>query len=440
MKRILACLLILVMIFAFAACNNDTEESKPSDESSTALVNSGDDTSTPADESKPEESSTAPDDSSEPVEESSDVTPPPPPVREEAEVPSNYIWLSNAEGETDGTAFGWKIDAAAFNGKSDIRIFADVMFEDVVSVNDGLAFVNIYFYGESGNLLDFEDWASSREVSEDEMGKWYSYEYYFEIPNIETDDDKLAYVTVTIGFWNAYGKIYCGPINISAQKEMFWSKSFITYPDLSESDICTAVKVTDENSGLTWDVVFEAQESVGTNLAAEEGASLVLVKGEVVGTTDELKLNDDTPYGGSLNDGICGAGELGDSSWFGFHGNKTLESGKSIDDQSGQMGIAIIDLGSEQEFNRVRAFHWSPNEWGIASLIASRAYYSNDGEEWTEYSDLLINSEDKVGWADTDVLATVSARYVKVELLFSSGAWGMIGEIEVISAKQDVVE
>lgn len=439
MKRILACLLVFVMIFAFAACNNENEESKPAGESSTASVAG----TTSKDDSKPEESSTAPADTSEPEEESSAVTPPAPPVREEADEPSSYIWLKNPEGSDKDTALGWKIDASAFEGKSDLRIFADVKFEDVVSIDGGLAFVNIYFYGEDGNLIEtdsFEDWASSRDVTEDEMGKWYSYEYNFEMSQFESDDKKVAYVTVTIGFWNATGKIYCGPLNISAQKEMFWGKSFDSTPDFTEEDVFTAVNMDDANSGLTWEVVFETQPSVGTNLAAEEGVTVTLINGEVSGTTDELKQADDTAYAGSLNDGRCGTGELGNTAWFGFHPSKSLAAGQKIDDQSGQMGTVVIDLGSEQEFNRVRAYHWSPNEWGIASLIAARAYYSNDGEEWTEYNDLLINPEDKVGWADTDVVTPATARYVKVEFLFSTGAWGMISEIEIISAKQDVVE
>lgn len=81
MKKFLAFMLVFVMVFAFAACNNDkTEESKPA-ESVAAPAES-----TPAEESKPEEpepsvepsvepSSEPVEESSEPVEESSEPAP-----------------------------------------------------------------------------------------------------------------------------------------------------------------------------------------------------------------------------------------------------------------------------------------------------------------------------------------------------------------------------
>ncbi len=71
MKRIIACLLVFVMILAFAACGNNNEESKPEDASSVDAsentpVESSEPESVPADESEPAESS------DEPAEESSE--------------------------------------------------------------------------------------------------------------------------------------------------------------------------------------------------------------------------------------------------------------------------------------------------------------------------------------------------------------------------------
>lgn len=443
MKRILALMLVFVMIFAFAACNKDEDESKP-DVSSEAAVSTPEDKSEPAsaeESSKVEESEPA-DDSSEPVEESSDVTPPKP-VLKEAEEPAGYIWLSNTADNKEGTALVYRIDAAEFEGKSGLRVFASMKFEDIVAEGEGLAFANIYFYGENDEMLGFEDWACSRDLTEEEMGKWYTFEYDFELSKYEKDGKKLAYATVGIGFWNATGKLYSGPINLSASKEMFWNRSFNNELDLEDEALLHAYNINNDTFGLTWEVVYDLVDSVGHNLATDEGTDITVVspsKGE--GHTDDPNFVTGM-YNGILNDGAVGIDDLVPQ-WYGFNaGADTLVEG-SIDDISGKLGTIIVDLGSAKEFNRARLYYWYNSGYGVGKISAARAYYSDDKENWTEFGDLLFEipegAASHVGWADSEVKTAVTARYVKFEYLIEGNAWGMVSEVEVIAADSTIIE
>lgn len=443
MKRILALMLVFVMIFAFAACNKDEDESKP-DASSEAAVSTPEDKSEPAsaeESSKAEESEPA-DESSEPVEESSDVTPPKP-VLKEAEEPAGYIWLSNAADDETATALSYRVDASEFEGKSSLRVFASVKFEDIVAEGEGHAYACIYFYGENDELLGFEDWASSRDLTEEEMGKWYSFGYEFELSKYEKDGKKLAYATVGIGFWNATGKLYSGPINLSANKEMFWNRSFNSELNLDDETIVAKYNINADTLGLKWEVVYDLIDSVGHNLATDEGVDVTVLsttKGE--GHTDDPNFVTAT-YNGLLNDGIVGIDDLVPQ-WYGFNkSTDTLPDG-AIDDLNGKLCTIYVDLGSAKEFNRARLYYWYNSGYGVGKISAARAYYSDDKENWTEFGDLLFEipegAASHVGWADSEVKTAVTARYVKFEYLIEGNAWGMVSEIEVIAADSTIIE
>ncbi len=351
------------------------------------------------------------------------------------EEPLSYLWLSNTSDNEKDTVLTYRIDASEFKGKTQLRIFGVVKFEDIQSANDGTAFANIYFYNSSDEIIAFEDWADSR--LDPTPGEWHTWEHEFEVSKL----DDFAYATVGFGFWNATGKAYFGPVNMSANKEMFWTRGFIGPLDYDDETIDASAtnNIDADHEGLTFETVFPEKEDVGTNLCLNEGVDITIIGGPKEGHTDDDGVfYPGSIYKGSLNDGICGVPDMVPE-WFGFHLSSNAASG-SIDDTKGTLGTMLVDLGAEEDINRVRLYFWSPAALGIGKIAGCRAYYSNDKENWTEFGDLLYDSEEKAGWADSDVKDTVTARYVKVEYLFTDGSWGMVSELEVISAKQISVD
>ena len=357
------------------------------------------------------------------------------PNDETTKAPVSYLWLTNTSDNQKSTVLAWMIDAETFAGKANLRIFADVCFENIEAVNGGCAFANIYFYNSKNEIIKFEDWADSK--LDTTPGEWRTWEYSFETASL----DDFAYASVAVGFWQATGKVSIGPINISTNKEMFWTKSFNGPLDYYAEDIfeSSTVNISEENEGVTFETVYEIQENVGKNLCLEDGVDITIIGGPNEGhTSDDGVFYPGSIYKGSLNDGICGAPDLVPD-WFGFHKSSNATTG-SIDDLSGDLGTVLIDLGEAKDFSRVRLYYWWNTEYAIGDILASRAYYSDDAENWTEFGDLLFDSETEYGWADTEEKGLVTARYVKVEYLYKDSPWGMISEVEVIAAGGDVVD
>lgn len=371
------------------------------------------------------------------------------PVKDEKDVkdPASYLWLENAAGNDKATQLTYKIDASEFKGKTELRIFGKVKFENVQSNDDGCAFANIYFYDSKNELIKVEgveegffDWADSK--TDPAPGEWRTWEQKFEVSKM-TD---LSYVLVGFGFWKATGKIYVGPVNISTKKEMFWTRSFMGALDIEDEAIYPdgTTNIDADNEGVTFGTVYPKVEPVGVNLAAAEGADITILgkDGKEGHTDDEGYFYAGSIYHASLNDGIIGVDDLVPE-WYGFHTGSTAGTAKAsqkIDDKSGTLGTIIVDLGENaEEFNRVRIHTWNTTEYGVGTNVACRAYYSNDKENWTEFGDLISDPANEVcTWIDTDVKDSVKARYVKIDYLYN-GTWGMVSEVEVIAAKGLVV-
>jgi len=368
------------------------------------------------------------------------------PVKDEKDVkdPASYLWLENAAGNDKATQLTYKIDASEFKGKTELRIFGKVKFEDIQSTDSGCAFANIYFYDANGELITVEgvdqgffDWADSK--TDPAPGEWRTWEQTFEVSKMTN----LSYVTVGFGFWKATGKLYVGPVNISAKKEMFWTRSFMGSLDVEDEAIDPngTANIDADNEGITFGTVYPKPDNVGVNLAAKDGVNITIVgkDGKEGKVDDEGYFYNGSIYHASLNDGIIGVDDLVPE-WYGFHTGSTAGVAKAgkIDDKSGTLGTIIVDLGENaEEFNRVRIHTWNTKEYGVGVNVACRAYYSNDKKTWTEFGD-LISGEEACTWADSEVKDTVKARYVKIDYLYN-GTWGMVSEVEVISAKGLVV-
>ena len=134
------------------------------------------------------------------------------PNDETTKAPVSYLWLTNTSDNQKSTVLAWRIDAETFAGKANLRIFADVCFENIEAVNGGCAFANIYFYNSKDEIIKFEDWADSK--LDTTPGEWRTWEYSFETASL----DDFAYASVAVGFWQATGKVSIGPINISTNK------------------------------------------------------------------------------------------------------------------------------------------------------------------------------------------------------------------------------
>ena len=351
-------------------------------------------------------------------------------VVEETEAPSNYLWVKTENAETP-VCLGFTIPVEMLKDKTTFRIFADIMFEDVVPTADGgLAYVNIYFYDADGKLLTFADWATQNTEGV-EQGKWATMDYDFSLP------DGFAYATVTAGCYNATGTVNVGAINLSCNKEMIANVSFSKGVDL-DADGVLPTNVSSDNQGINWDVVIPDSGETGfINVAADCPVY-------IFGNTNSALDGDESVAGtgiyfGRLTDGVVPEpGFIAD--WFGFNYNKggMDTNTTSLDGVSGRaVGRIRIDLGEEKEFNKIRLNFWGPldNADGVCNINLIKSYYSDsdDFSNATPFADLLFDTTADFGWADTDEKDTVSARYVFVEILFDKSCWGMISEIQVLS-------
>ena len=178
-------------------------------------------------------------------------------------------------------------------------------------------------------------------------------------------------------------------------------------------------------------MLFRSDLTGYKNLCAEEGVEIKIVGGANEGATDDPNVVTGQ-YSGCLNDGVLGVTEFVPE-WFGFNTPCYIPNA-TLDDQTGILGKILVDLGEEKDFNRIRLHYWGPfdHTGGIGDAKLMRAFYSNDGENWTEFADLIPDNEIGFGWGDSDVRDSVTARYVLVDYLYSSG-WGMVSEIEVLS-------
>ena len=342
--------------------------------------------------------------------------------------PTTYLQINN-EDAAGSAGINFLVNSEKVTAQGSYRIFANVCYENVVpSVSGGLAYVNIYFYNEKDEYLGHKDWASSNEAKSED-GKWGLYELNFST----TDYEGFAYATVGVGLYLASGTVKASSIKISQNNEMMWTRSFSKDFDLKDpTEVASVAGVDYNNEGVVWEVIRPEQDLTGyKNLCAEEGVEIKIVGGANEGATDDPNVVTGQ-YSGCLNDGVLGVTEFVPE-WFGFNTPCYIPNA-TLDDQTGILGKILVDLGEEKDFNRIRLHYWGPfdHTGGIGDAKLMRAYYSNDGENWTEFADLIPDNEIGFGWGDSDVRDSVTARYVLVDYLYSSG-WGMVSEIEVLS-------
>ena len=299
---------------------------------------------------------------------------------------------------------------------------------ETVQIKDGQILINGEVYNEKDEYLGHKDWASSNEAKSED-GKWGLYELNFST----TDYEGFAYATVGVGLYLASGTVKASSIKISQNNEMMWTRSFSKDFDLKDpTEVASVAGVDYNNEGVVWEVIRPEQDLTGyKNLCAEEGVEIKIVGGANEGATDDPNVVTGQ-YSGCLNDGVLGVTEFVPE-WFGFNTPCYIPNA-TLDDQTGILGKILVDLGEEKDFNRIRLHYWGPfdHTGGIGDAKLMRAFYSNDGENWTEFADLIPDNEIGFGWGDSDVRDSVTARYVLVDYLYSSG-WGMVSEIEVLS-------
>ena len=342
--------------------------------------------------------------------------------------PTTYLQINNDD-VAGSAGINFLVNNEKVTAQGTYRIFANVCFENVVATGGGSAYVNIYFYNEAGEYLGHKDWASSNEAKAEE-GEWGLYELNFS----PSDYEGFSYATVGVGLWMASGTVKAASIKISQNNEMMWTRSFSADFDLNDpTEVASTALVDYTNEGVVWEVIRPEQDLTGyKNLCREEGVEIKIVGGANEGATNDPNVVTGQ-YSGCLNDGILGVTEFVPE-WFGFNAPCYITNA-TIEDQTGNLGKILVDLGDEKDFNRIRLHYWGPldHNGGIGDAKIMRALYSNDGENWTEFADLLPDNEVGFGWGDSDVRDSVTARYVLVEYLYAGGGWGMVSEIEVLS-------
>ena len=344
--------------------------------------------------------------------------------------PTTYLQINN-EDAAGSAGINFLVDGEKVAAQGTYRIFANVCYENVVAgANGGLAYVNIYFYNEKGEYLGHKDWADSNEAKSED-GEWGLYEFTFS----PSDYEGYSYATVGVGLWMASGTVKVSSIKISQNNEMMWTRSFSADFDLGDTtEVASVAGIDYSNEGVVWEVIRPEQDLTGyKNLCREDGVEIRIVGGANEGATDDPNVVTGQ-YSGCLNDGVLGVTEYVPE-WFGFRFPTSCAETATVDDQTGHLGKILIDLGEEKDFNRIRLHYWGPldHTGGIGDALLMRAYYSNDGENWEEFADLLPDNEIGFGWGDSDVRDSVTARYVLVDYLYNGGVWGMVSEIEVLS-------
>ena len=347
----------------------------------------------------------------------------------EAKAPTNYLWVKT-EDAANPSSITYTITLEDLKGNTDFRVFADIMFEDVVANDGGVAFVNLYSYNEAGELIEWTDWATQNTEGV-VQGKWATMDYNWTVP------EGFAYATLSIGCWNATGTVNIGAINLSCNKEMIVNIAFSTGVDLNAENV-SGNNVNADNQGINWDVVLPEVDEPGFVNIAKDCPVYIFGNSDPSKDGDEAKSGHGI-YHGRLTDGVVPEpGLIGD--WFGFnHGANVMDkSTTSIDGISGRgTGRIRIDLGEEKDFNKVRVNFWGPQnlQYGVCRVAVMKAYYGNSENfaEATPFADILFDTTADSGWGATNEQEITTARYVFVEILFDGTTWGMISEIQVLS-------
>ena len=345
---------------------------------------------------------------------------------EDGEGPTSYLWLKT-EDINNATTINFLVTPDDLNGGlGTYRIFADVLFENIV-VNGGSAYVNIYFWGDEAqtNLLDFKDWAQNSTEGVVE-GVWANMDYEFTCP------EGFDHATVGIGCWNATGTVSIGTINISENKEMIYNVSFAGGLDLESEKVAGYTNISLDNQEINWGVVVPENEGTGkVNLALNKEA--YIFGGPREGDEKEAAYQG-LQYTGELTDGVIASKDFVPE-YFGFHATTNVEAGGELNGETGSLGRVMIDFGEAIDFNQARLHYYGPldNDGGIGNVRAMAVFYSDDGENWELFGDLIYDTESDYGWGDTGEKDTINAQYVLFEYLFAGGPWGMVSEIEVLS-------
>ena len=380
--------------------------------------------------------------------------------------PSSYLWLKADENAVPRIDF--KIPASAFK-EGELKVTAKVCFEDDITPTgadgSGLAFINAYSYsdetkyGEFDYLIGFSDFAASNltvagdgdeEPTLIERGTWYEFTYKFDPAEAsyggfkgEVVDGKAvpAMVTVGIGFWQALGTMKIASVSATQESEVLWTIDFSGGFDIeNEKDMAKVVYnvgMTAANKEKNWGVVrpVEVIEN-GVNFA--EGCKCTIVGGNTTGDPTEAGGG---VYKASLTDGVAVEDKAYTSVWFGFLANSGGAADNAVietlDGVTTKIGCAVIDLGSQKTFNKVRTHNWAAGVSGIGIFTEIIVHVSNDNKNWTEAGSLVIDEENEVYWAESDdSFPTQKARYVMIEFRYINGVWGFTNEIQIINEER----
>ena len=373
----------------------------------------------------------------------------------------HYLWI---KGEHTGIAetevqpgITWIFDnknGVLKNGRT-YTVFAAVKFDEG---SVGTIYCNAYVYndynaakdGDWSHLMNFCDYASS--AIDNGGWQWTDFEksYVFSdkiygASNV-SDGDPIGAVTFGIGFWNASGGVSVSEIGIKDEYgNVIVSKTFEDGLDLSSNDVVSSYWLDTCNEGVFWGIDTRTPVSPDDpgddvekiNLCREDDVTVFIFGGPREGNEQEAAYQAGQ-YKGSLTDG-----EIGDASfspvYFAFHKATNVEQGGELNGMTGSLGRIMIDLGEEKQFNEVRLHYYGPldHNGGIGHCDGMAAFYSDDGENWEDFGDLIYDTNADCGWGDTGEKDTVSARYVLVKYLYNGGNWGFVSELEIISGKDN---
>ncbi len=187
----------------------------------------------------------------------------------------------------------------------------------------------------------------------------------------------------------------------------------------------------------------EVANPTGYNYAL--GAAMKLVGAAATGDPTEVGDLAQNVYKAALNDGNAAVATEYSNIWFGYYYNATKPdisnsfAGTSNDD-AGNVGSVVIDLGSEMTWNQVRLHTWAANASGIGAPIAINVFSSTDGETWTYVADMVLGEAGTVYWASTDTeFPEVTSQYVKVDFVWNNGPYAFANEIEVYGDEEPVI-